>query len=81
MLKCVILLVGLAGPLAALAEEPAQTATEALLQVQASNQQASPTPQVQTAREREQALQRWLDSYKYPIPEVFRWQSVGSSGD
>lgn len=60
---------------------PSETATEALLRVQSSGQQASLQPQVQTARERDQSMQRWLDSYKYPIPDYFRWTKMNSSGE
>lgn len=58
-----------------------QTATEALLQVQASNRQGSRIPQVQTDKERDQAMQRWLDSYKYAIPDFYRWTKVNSSNN
>ncbi|MFB4394085.1 MULTISPECIES: DUF3613 domain-containing protein [unclassified Pseudomonas] len=73
-------------PLTVQAEEPArrppsETATEALLRVQSSGTQASVQPQVQTARERDQSMQRWLDSYKHPIPEVFSWSKMKSSGE
>lgn len=76
----------LASPFSALADDPLRqpppdSAAEAWLRVQASNQQASPRLQVQTAAERDAVLQRWLDTYKYPIPEVFRWQKVSSSDD
>ncbi|NER61721.1 DUF3613 domain-containing protein [Pseudomonas sp. MAFF212428] len=57
----------------------AQGATEAWLQVQASGQQASKTPQTATPKEREQSMQRWLDSYKYVIPDFFRWEKTSSS--
>ncbi|QXH46331.1 DUF3613 domain-containing protein [Pseudomonas xanthosomatis] len=73
-------------PVAALAQEPPrqaqdETATETWLKVQASNRQASPTPQVQTDKERDQAMQRWLDSYKYAIPDFYRWSKVDSSNN
>jgi hypothetical protein len=58
-----------------------ETATEAWLQVQAKNRQASPVPQVQTDKERDQAMQRWLDSYKYAIPDFYRWTRVNSSNN
>lgn len=45
-----------------------ETATERLLRVQSSGAQASRHLQVQTARERDQSMQRWLDTYKYEIP-------------
>ncbi|EKT4523616.1 DUF3613 domain-containing protein [Pseudomonas putida] len=86
MRALMITLVLLAWPLSAQAEEPLRrpppdSAAEAWLRVQASNQQASPRLQVQTAAERDATLQRWLDTYKYPIPEVFRWQKMSSSDD
>lgn len=58
----------------------AQQATETWLQMQARNEQASKIPQTATPKEREQSMQRWLDSYKYVIPDFYRWDSVGSSG-
>ncbi|MBF8723723.1 DUF3613 domain-containing protein [Pseudomonas guariconensis] len=86
MYKLLMTLALVASPLPALADEPLRqappdSAAEAWLRVQASNQQASPRVQVQTAAERDASMQRWLDSYKYPIPEVFRWQKVSSSDD
>ncbi|MBC3412063.1 DUF3613 domain-containing protein [Pseudomonas sp. SWRI51] len=78
VLACVVV------PLMVLAQEPerpAETATEAWLKVQASNRQASPVPQVQTDKERDQAMQRWLDSYKYAIPDFYRWTKVNSSNN
>ncbi|HWD33388.1 DUF3613 domain-containing protein [Pseudomonas caricapapayae] len=80
-----ILLLGLSSlPLTVLAIEPgpsskAQSATEAWLQMQARNEQASKIPQTATPKEREQTMQRWLDSYKYAIPDFYRWEAVGSS--
>ncbi|MGE8168259.1 DUF3613 domain-containing protein [Pseudomonas putida] len=85
MLRPLMVMMCLAAPAIALADDaPRQTgseesATETLLRIQASNQQASPTVQVQTAREREQSMQRWLDSYKYAIPDFYRWEKVSSS--
>jgi len=55
------------------------TATETLLQVQSSGEQASTKLQVQTARERDLSKQRWLDTYKYVIPDFYRWERVKSS--
>lgn len=71
-------------PLAAQAMEPgpssrAQQTTETWLQLQASNQQASKIPQTATPKEREQSMQRWLDSYKYVIPDFYRWEKVNTS--
>ncbi|PYC15495.1 DUF3613 domain-containing protein [Pseudomonas mosselii] len=86
MFKPWIVLACLAAPLLAQAEEPPrqprpQTATEALLQVQASNRQASSVRQEQTDKERDQAMQRWLDSYKYAIPDFYRWTKISSSNN
>jgi len=75
-------LVGLALlPLSALAIEPGpsspqQAETENWMALQINGPVASPTPQRATPAEREQSLQRWLDSYKHPIPEFFE-QDVG----
>ncbi|MHC6227584.1 DUF3613 domain-containing protein [Pseudomonas sp. X10] len=82
-----LLLLTLAGvPLLALAEEAQrvprpETATEALLRMQSSNQQASKTPQAQTPKERDQSMQRWLDAYKHEIPEFYHWSKVNSSNN
>ncbi|MDD2060225.1 DUF3613 domain-containing protein [Pseudomonas sp. GD03860] len=70
-------------PLAAQAIEEgpsskAQKGTETWLQLQARNQQASKKPQTATPKERERSMQRWLDSYKYEIPEHFEYDSVGA---
>ncbi|KAF1031785.1 MAG: hypothetical protein GAK37_00688 [Pseudomonas sp.] len=75
-----LLLAGL--PLAALAIEPGpsskqQKETENWLQLQASGQLASSQPQKAAPAEREQALQRLLDSYKFPIPEYFEQKRGG----
>ena len=77
----VILMVLLPGAVQAIEPGPsskAQGATEAWLQLQASGQQASQTPQTATPKEHEQSMQRWLDSYKYQIPDFFRWEKVSS---
>ena len=57
----------------------AQSATEAWLRVQASGEQASPIVQRATPKERDQSMQRWLDTYKYVIPEFFRWEKTSDS--
>lgn len=78
-------LVGLALlPLMAQAIEPGpsspqQAETENWLALQINGLAASPTPQKITPAEREQAMQRWLDSNKHPIPEFFESESGGSS--
>jgi hypothetical protein len=63
-------------PLTALAIEPGpsspqQQQTEGWLQLQVSGQLASSTPQKATPAERENAMQRLIDSYKHAIPEYF----------
>jgi hypothetical protein len=74
----------LALPLAVLAIEPGpssrqQKETENWLTLQINGQVASPNPQKTTPAEREQAMQRWLDSNKHPIPEYFDQKAGGNS--
>ncbi|MFK0093031.1 DUF3613 domain-containing protein [Pseudomonas sp. NPDC090592] len=82
MIRYVMVLVCWVGSTALQAEEyPRQTAqdetaTERLLRVQSSGDQASRRLQVQTARERDQSMQRWLDTYKYEIPDFYRWTKM-----
>ncbi|WP_053134665.1 DUF3613 domain-containing protein [Pseudomonas sp. MIACH] len=71
-------------PLTALAIEPGpsspqQQQTEAWLQLQVSGQLASSTPQKATPAERENAMQRLIDSYKHAIPEYFEQKQGGNS--
>ncbi|SEU19114.1 Protein of unknown function [Pseudomonas sp. NFR09] len=71
-------------PLSALAIEPGpsspyQAETENWMALQVDGRAASATPQRTTPAEREQAMQRWLDSNKHPIPEFFESQSGGAS--
>ncbi|MFC3945016.1 DUF3613 domain-containing protein [Pseudomonas gingeri NCPPB 3146 = LMG 5327] len=54
-----------------------QQETENWLQLQLQGQQRSPTPQVATPSEREQSMQRWLDSYKHPIPDFYKQDEGG----
>lgn len=56
-----------------------QQATENWLQMQARNEQASKIPQTATPRERDQSMQRWLDSYRYELPDFYRWEQGSSS--
>ncbi|MBT2375122.1 DUF3613 domain-containing protein [Pseudomonas fluorescens] len=74
----------LALPLTALAVEPGpsspqQQETENWLTLQVSGQVASPILQQTTPAEREQAMQRWLDSNKHPIPEYFDQKAGGDT--
>lgn len=86
MFRYLMVLAGCACVSMAMAQEPprraeVQTATEALLRVQSSGEQASNRLQVQTAQERDQSMQRWLDTYKYVIPDFYRWTRMTSSND
>nr|WP_314531792.1 DUF3613 domain-containing protein [uncultured Pseudomonas sp.] len=78
-------LIGLALlPLGAMAIEPGpsspqQAETENWMTLQINGRAASPTPQRATPAEREQSLQRWLDSHKHPIPEFYESESGGGS--
>ncbi|KAA8694199.1 Uncharacterized protein ALO80_00113 [Pseudomonas caricapapayae] len=56
----------------------AQKQTETWLQLQASGKAASTTPQVNTAAERDLSLQRWLETYKYAIPEHYEQEAGGN---
>lgn len=56
---------------------PQQAETENWMALQINGRAASPTPQKTTPTEREQAMQRWLDSNKHPIPEFFEASSKG----
>ena len=55
-------------PAAPATAEP-QTATRALLAIQATGRAASPVRQSATAAERQRAYQRYLKSYEHEIPE------------
>jgi hypothetical protein len=71
-------------PLTALAIEPGpsspqQKQTEGWLQMQVSGQRASTKPQKATPAEREGAMQRLIDSYKYAIPEYYEQKQGGNS--
>ncbi|MGY2402388.1 DUF3613 domain-containing protein [Pseudomonas sp. SDO5271_S396] len=71
-------------PLTATAIEPGpsspqQKHTEDWLQLQVSGQMASSKPQKATPAEREGALQRLIESYKYPIPEYYDQKQGGNS--
>ncbi|HEK0908583.1 DUF3613 domain-containing protein [Pseudomonas parafulva] len=86
MFRYLMVLAGCACVSVTMAQEPprqaeAQTATEALLRVQSSGEQASNRLQVQTAQERDQSMQRWLDTYKYVIPDFYRWTKMTSSNN
>jgi hypothetical protein len=71
----------LALPMSVMAIEPGpsspqQALTEQWLTLQSTGSAASQKPQKASADERDRANQRFLDSYKYPIPEYFE-QKVG----
>ena len=69
-------------PLAAQAIEPGpssqhQQETEHWLLLQSRGQAVSPIPQTAAASERDLSLQRWLESYKHPIPPFYKEYSGG----
>lgn len=71
-------------PLTALAIEPGpsspyQKQTEGWLQMQVTGQLASPTAQKASPAEREQAMQRLIESYKHPIPEYYDQKQGGAA--
>ncbi|MCS3420781.1 hypothetical protein M2399_006103 [Pseudomonas sp. BIGb0450] len=71
-------------PLTALAIEPGpsspqQKQTEGWLQMQVSGERASAKVQKATPAERDLALQRLLESYKYPIPEYYDQKQGGTA--
>ncbi|AUO21057.1 MAG: DUF3613 domain-containing protein [Pseudomonas sp.] len=71
-------------PLTVLAIEPGpsspqQKQTEGWLQLQVSGERASPIRQKATPAERDQAMQRLLDSYKHPIPEYYDQKLGGNT--
>lgn len=59
---------------------PSQKQTEAWLQLQVRGDAASKVVQTATPSEREQSLQRWLESYKHPIPEFYDQETGGRMG-
>ncbi|MGC5701429.1 DUF3613 domain-containing protein [Pseudomonas sp. NFXW11] len=82
MLNCLGLLLL---PLAAQAIEPGPSSpqqhhTEVWLQMQARNQLASNHAQPASPGERELSLQRWMESFKHPIPEYYKEYSTGGKG-
>ena len=56
-----------------------QQETENWLQLQVSGSVQSPIRQTATPAERELSLQRWLDSYKHPIPEYYKQDEGGTA--
>lgn len=55
----------------------AQQGTESWMQLQIRGVVASTHLQTASAAERELAMQRWLNSFTYPIPEYFDQDSGG----
>ncbi|AHL35297.1 hypothetical protein CD58_21545 [Pseudomonas brassicacearum] len=55
----------------------AQQGTESWMQLQIRGVVASTHLQTASATERELAMQRWLNSFNYPIPEFFDQDSAG----
>jgi len=55
-----------------------QQQTEAWLQLQASGKAASSIAQPASPIERDLSMQRWLDSYRHPIPDFYEQKKGGS---
>ncbi len=53
------------------AHDPEQTEVGVWLSIQSSSEKASANPQQATDVEKELANQRFLDTYKHPIPDYF----------
>jgi hypothetical protein len=56
---------------------PYQKGTEQWLQLQIRGVVASPIAQTASATERDLAMQRWLNSFMYPIPEFYNQDQAG----
>ena len=56
---------------------PYQQGTEQWLQLQIRGVVASPKLQTASATERDLAMQRWLNSFNYPIPEFYNQDAAG----
>jgi Protein of unknown function (DUF3613). len=56
---------------------PYQQGTEQWMQLQIRGVVASPKLQTASATERDLAMQRWLNSFNYPIPEFFDQDAAG----
>ncbi|RAI71754.1 DUF3613 domain-containing protein [Pseudomonas fluorescens] len=56
---------------------PYQQGTEQWLQLQIRGVVASPILQTASATERDLAMQRWLNSFSYPIPQYFDQDAAG----
>ncbi|MNC09465.1 hypothetical protein D3C75_570880 [compost metagenome] len=56
---------------------PYQQGTEQWLQLQIRGVVASPHLQTASATERDLAMQRWLNSFNYPIPEFYDQDTAG----
>lgn len=54
-----------------------QQGTEQWLQLQIRGVVASPILQTASATERDLAMQRWLNSFNYPIPEFYDQDETG----
>jgi hypothetical protein len=56
---------------------PQQQGTEQWMQLQIRGVVASPKLQTASATERDLAMQRWLNSFNYPIPEFYNQNTGG----
>lgn len=71
-------------PLAAVAADektPLGEESKAWLQLQNSGQQAANGPRPMPGEIADNAYQRYVDSFKQPIPAEFKRQSTGSTGN
>lgn len=76
----IVCMIGLSTPAWAIEPGPssaAQQGTESWMQLQIRGVVASTSLQTASATERELAMQRWLNSFTYPIPEFFDQDSGG----
>ncbi|RMT76752.1 DUF3613 domain-containing protein [Pseudomonas viridiflava] len=85
LLMCGAALIALSSNALAIDDSPSprerpqrQSQTETWLQLQASGAAASTIRQTSTPSERDLSLQRWLDTYKHPIPPFYEQESGGS---
>lgn len=85
-MKTRLIVVALAAllPLTAIAAEPStspSTQSKDWVDLQTSGKQASGTPRPMPGEIADNAYQRYVDSFKQPIPAEFKRQSADSSGN
>ncbi|SCZ45898.1 MULTISPECIES: DUF3613 domain-containing protein [unclassified Pseudomonas] len=77
MIACMVTLSSSAWAIDPGPSSAAQQGTESWMQLQIRGVVASTNLQTASAAEREMAMQRWLNSFNYPIPEFFDQDSAG----